>query len=50
MTNSEQQSPVPESPVGTNNDRPNEDGNFSIEGFVKIFDPETQEVLVEMRA
>jgi hypothetical protein len=49
MTNLEQQSPIPE-PIGINNDRPNEDGNFNIEGFVKIFDPETQEVLVEMRA
>jgi hypothetical protein len=50
MINLEQQSPIPEPTVGTNNDRPNEDGNFNIEGFVKIFDPETQEVIVEMRA
>ena len=30
--------------------RPNENGALHVEGFVKIFDPNTQEVLVEKRA
>lgn len=30
--------------------RPNESGSFSVEGFVRIFDPNTQETIVEKRA
>lgn len=30
--------------------RPNENGSLHIEGFVKIFDPVTKEVMVEKRA
>lgn len=30
--------------------RPNEVGSFQIDGFVKIFDPNTKEVFVEKRA
>ena len=30
--------------------KPNENGALYIEGFVKIFDPITQEVIVEKRA
>lgn len=30
--------------------RPNETGSISVEGFVKIFDPETKQVFVEKRA
>jgi len=30
--------------------KPNEAGTFSVEGFIKIFDPNTNEVLVEKRA
>jgi hypothetical protein len=30
--------------------RPNETGSISVEGFVKIFDPKTQETFVEKRA
>lgn len=30
--------------------RPNESGSFSVEGFVRIFDPKTQETFVEKRA
>lgn len=30
--------------------RPNEVGTLQIDGFVKIFDPNTQEVFVEKRA
>lgn len=30
--------------------RPNETGSVSISGFVKIFDPKTQEVFVETRS
>jgi hypothetical protein len=29
---------------------PNESGSFCIDGVVKIFDPNTQEILVESRA
>jgi len=30
--------------------RPNETGSISVEGFVRIFDPKTQEIFVEKRA
>lgn len=30
--------------------RPNETGSVSVMGFVRIFDPKTQEVLVETRS
>lgn len=30
--------------------RPNETGSVSVEGFVKIFDPNTNKVFVEKRA
>jgi hypothetical protein len=30
--------------------RPNETGSVSVQGFVKIFDPATQQVFVEKRA
>jgi hypothetical protein len=30
--------------------RPNETGSVSVEGFVKIFDPNTKKVFVEKRA
>ena len=39
------ESTVPKKPA-----RPNENGALHIEGFVKIFDPNTQEVIVEKRA
>lgn len=29
---------------------PNDTGSISVEGFVRIFDPETKEVFVEKRA
>lgn len=32
------------------NKRPNETGSISVEGFVKIYDPKSQEVFVEQRA
>ena len=37
---------VPQSPTK----RPNETGSISVEGFVKIFDPNTKEKFVEKRA
>jgi len=40
--NSEKQQPQPK--------RPNEQGSFSVEAHVRIFDPKTQEVYVEKRA
>ena len=30
--------------------RPNETGSISVEGFIKIFDPNTKKVFVEKRA
>jgi hypothetical protein len=30
--------------------KPNETGSVHVEGFVKIFDPKTQEIFVERRA
>jgi hypothetical protein len=30
--------------------RPNESGSISVEGFLKIFDPKTKQVIVEKRA
>jgi hypothetical protein len=30
--------------------KPNENGALHIEGFIKIFDPNTEEVIVEKRA
>jgi hypothetical protein len=32
------------------NTQPNEQAGFAVEGFVKIFDPKTQEIFVETRA
>jgi hypothetical protein len=40
--NSEQKQPQPK--------RPNEQGSFSVEAHVRIFDPKTREVYVEKRA
>lgn len=30
--------------------KPNDTGSISVEGFIKIFDPNTKEVIVEKRA
>lgn len=41
------------SKVGLKNDtktKPNETGSFSVEAYVKIFDPESKEIYVEKRA
>jgi hypothetical protein len=45
MTQNNQQKPIQ-----TPQKRPNETGSISVEGFVKIFDPKTQETFVEKRA
>jgi len=34
----------------SSNKRPNETGTVRVEGFVRIFDPKTQQVFVEKRA
>jgi hypothetical protein len=44
----EPKQPVP--PVQQQPKRPNETGTLQIDGFVKIFDPNTKEVYVEKRA
>ena len=41
------QQPVTPQPVAK---PPNETGSISVEGFVRIFDPKTQEIFVEKRA
>jgi hypothetical protein len=48
MTDNTKQ-PQPNSAV-TAPKRPNETGSISVEGFIKIFDPKTQETFVEKRA
>jgi hypothetical protein len=40
----------PEPAVKSAAKRPNETGSISVEGFVKIFDPNTKEKFVEKRA
>ena len=40
----------PESATKSQAKRPNETGSISVEGFVKIFDPNTRETYVEKRA
>jgi hypothetical protein len=47
MTENNAQQPQP---VNSEPKKPNENGSFHIEGFVKIHDPETQETFVEQRA
>lgn len=47
MNNTPQQ-PIPH--TQSTSKRPNETGSISVEGFVRIFDPKTQEIFVEKRA
>lgn len=44
------QTKTPATPAKPTPKRPNETGSISVEGFVKIFDPKTQETFVEKRA
>jgi hypothetical protein len=41
---------LPEPNKDLANKRPNETGSISVEGFVKIYDPKSQQVFVEQRA
>jgi len=45
--NTTQTQPVAQQPAPK---KPNDTGSISVEGFVRIFDPETKEVFVEKRA
>jgi hypothetical protein len=45
--NTTQTQPVPQPPAPK---KPNDTGSISVEGHVRIFDPETKEVFVEKRA
>jgi hypothetical protein len=45
--NTTQTQPIPSQPASK---KPNDTGSISVEGFVRIFDPETKEVFVEKRA
>lgn len=49
MINKQQSNPVPEKTPSTSKS-PNDTGSLSVEGHVKIFDPNTKEVLLEKRA
>lgn len=49
MTQTDNKNTMPDTPKNTAN-RPNETGSVHVEGFVKIFDPKTQETFVEKRA
>ena len=44
------QQPVQNKPAAAKPKRPNETSAISVEGFVKIFDPNTKETFVEKRA
>jgi len=46
MTQNTQQKPVPQVPKK----RPNETGTIAVQGFIKIFDPDTKEKFVEKPA
>ena len=39
----------PINPAANTQRKPNETGSISVEGFVKIFDPNTKQVLVQKR-
>lgn len=45
--NTTQTQPIPQQSAPK---KPNDTGSISVEGFVRIFDPETKEVFVEKRA
>jgi hypothetical protein len=45
--NTTQKQQAPQQPAPK---KPNDTGSISVEGFVRIFDPETKEVFVEKRA
>jgi len=40
----------PAQPIAAEPKKPNDSGSFHVEGFVRIFDPNTKETLVEKRA
>ena len=42
--------PQLKTPAPQVNKKPNDTGSISVEGFVRIFDPKTKEVIVEKRA
>jgi len=44
------QQPAQKKPAAPKPKRPNETGAVSVQGFVKIFDPNTKEKFVEKRA
>ena len=49
--NNEQKQPAqPAAEKQSNSKRPNETGAISVEGFIRIFDPNTKEKFVEKRA
>jgi hypothetical protein len=51
MPNTDTKSMTPDSIMSMpKNTVPNEQAGFAVEGFVKIFDPKTQEIFVEIRA
>ena len=50
MTDNKQTTQQPSSTVTTPPRRPNDVGSVSVQGHVRIFDPQTKQVFVEKRA
>jgi hypothetical protein len=42
--------PTPQVPAESAPKKPNDTGSIRVEGFVKIYDPNTKEIFVEKRA
>lgn len=40
----------PQQPASKPEKRPNDTGSVSVEGFIKIYDPQTRKVFVEQKA
>lgn len=50
MTDNKKDQQLPKNNEQTTDKKPNEIGSLHVEGFVKIFDPNTKEVYLESRA
>jgi hypothetical protein len=50
MNHTEDTAPQPQKPQNPAVSKPNETGSVYVEAHIKIYDPNTQEVLVEKRA
>lgn len=50
MDNKQNQQPAPQPSQPQTRRKPNEVGGIAVSGFVKIFDPNTKETILETRA